>query len=51
VEGWQGIRQGVMSIGEKKIEFKEWLKEIKDEKRPSAWKKFWKREDGIRNIL
>ncbi|CAN9121073.1 unnamed protein product [Alternaria alternata] len=51
VDGWQGIRRGVMTIEREKTEFQKWLKEIKGKKWPLAWERFWKREDGIENIL
>jgi hypothetical protein len=44
IEGWGGVKDGVITIGSEKIVFKEWLKDLKDVKWPNAWKAFWAKE-------
>ena len=41
IEGWKGIKNGVMTIGNEKIAFKEWLRAIKEERWVQAWDEFW----------
>lgn len=41
VEGWKGIKGGVMTIGEEKTVFMDWLKELKEVTWKEAWTKFW----------
>ena len=41
VEGWGGLRSGVLRLGGEEVPFREWLDEIKDKKWPEAWAKFW----------
>lgn len=46
VEGWKGITNGVMVLErEDGVEFKEWLRVLKEEKWPAAWEAFWMREE------
>ena len=45
IEGWKGIKNGTMYIGEEEIRFKDWLKELKDVKWKQVWDKFWTTED------
>ncbi|KAI9684627.1 MAG: hypothetical protein M1820_010873 [Bogoriella megaspora] len=42
VEGWQGIKNGVMTIGGEKVEFREWLRQVKEERWVDVWREFWK---------
>jgi hypothetical protein len=44
VEGWKGVKNGVMRIGTERIPFRDWLQELKDEKWPGAWNSFWRDE-------
>ncbi|ORY68464.1 uncharacterized protein BCR38DRAFT_481950 [Pseudomassariella vexata] len=46
IEGWGGVNNGVITMGEEKISFKDWLKELKDVRWPNAWKAFWAEELG-----
>lgn len=50
VPGWKGIKDGVMTIDEEKINFKEWLKELKEKKWPMAWENFYLRGTGVDSI-
>lgn len=40
MEDWGGIKDGVMTVGGEKIEFKVWLQQVKKEWR-EAWEVFW----------
>ncbi|KAL9093012.1 MAG: hypothetical protein Q9165_004150 [Trypethelium subeluteriae] len=42
IEDWKGIKDGVMTIGEEKVLFKEWLGKLQEERWVQAWKDFWK---------
>ena len=42
IEGWKGVKDGVMTIGDKRIEFKVWLEELRDVTWKKAWAGFWK---------
>ena len=44
IAGWRGVKNGVIRIGEEEIEFKEWLRSLKEERWPKAWKEFWRGE-------
>jgi hypothetical protein len=44
VEGWKGVKNGIMRIGNEQISFNDWLQSLKDEKWPAAWESFWKNE-------
>ena len=48
VDGWRGVKNGVIRIGEEEIEFKEWLRSLKEERWPKAWENFWKGESFFR---
>lgn len=49
VDGWKGVRNGVMRIGDERIDFKEWLRGLRDERWPRAWEEFWTRNE-LENI-
>ncbi|QSS59361.1 hypothetical protein I7I51_08796 [Histoplasma capsulatum] len=51
VEGWKGIKDGYMTIGEEKIKFLDWLEEIRTTKWKKAWEQFWMKEDVRGDIL
>ncbi|KAK7424652.1 hypothetical protein QQZ08_008535 [Neonectria magnoliae] len=43
IEGWRGVKDGnVMLEGEEPVEFKEMLKQIRDELCKEAWEVFWR---------
>lgn len=45
LEGWRGIKDGVMRIdGEEPIKFTDWLKDLKEKKWEAAWETFWRAE-------
>ncbi|KAK1766356.1 hypothetical protein QBC33DRAFT_612002 [Phialemonium atrogriseum] len=45
LEGWRGIKDGVMRIdGEEPIRFTDWLKDLKEKKWEAAWETFWRAE-------
>jgi hypothetical protein len=42
IEGWHGVKDGkVMMEGEEPLEFKELLRQIRDELCKRAWDEFW----------
>ncbi|PGH06161.1 hypothetical protein GX51_02549 [Blastomyces parvus] len=51
VEGWKGIKDGYMTIGEEKTKFTDWLEEIRSSKWKRAWEQFWMREETQEDIL
>lgn len=54
IEGWKGIRDGVIVIEREDVEtrmpFKDWLEDLKMNRWKRAWEAFWKREDLV-NVL
>lgn len=50
VAGWKGIKSGVIRIGEDEIPVKRWIRELKEERWPKAWERFWVRESGLKDI-
>lgn len=48
IEGWRGVKDGVMRIGEEETPFKEWLRALEQERWPKAWDNFWKGENFLR---
>lgn len=51
IDGWKGVRDGTMVIGETEQTVANWIKDLKKVKWPEAWEKFWKRQDGVVDIL
>jgi hypothetical protein len=51
VEGWKGVKNGVMRIANEKIPFKDWLQALKEERWPSAWESFWKNERFLKSTM
>ncbi|KAF1970445.1 hypothetical protein BU23DRAFT_600982 [Bimuria novae-zelandiae CBS 107.79] len=46
IEGWQGVKDGEIRLeGEGPVEFKDWLRELKEVKWEEAWETFWLAED------
>jgi len=41
VEGWKGIKNGVMRFETENIRFDTWLLELKGKKWMEAWERFW----------
>ena len=50
IAGWRGIKSGILRIGEEEFPVKEWIKELKEERWPKAWERFWLRESGLKDI-
>lgn len=50
VEGWTGVSNGVLRIGDERLPFKAWLAGLKDERWPRAWETFWKNEIFLKNV-
>jgi hypothetical protein len=55
IKGWKGIKGGVMRIeGEdgkvEEIKVQDWLKELKTVRWEGAWKNFWRRLEGVKDI-
>jgi hypothetical protein len=50
IKDWRGVKNGVIRIGDEEIPFKEWLKDLQEVKWKGAWKKFWERQGGVRDI-
>lgn len=48
IDGWRGVKDGVIRIGEEKLAFKKWLQTLKDERWPKAWEDFWRGESFLR---
>ncbi|KAI9661209.1 MAG: hypothetical protein M1821_009536 [Bathelium mastoideum] len=48
VDGWRGVKNGIIRIDEGEIEFKEWLQSLKEKRWPKAWENFWKGESFLR---
>lgn len=45
-EGWKGVKDGVITVGEEKTEFDQWLKDVQERWKVS-WTDFWKTEEGV----
>ncbi|KIX01404.1 uncharacterized protein Z518_09130 [Rhinocladiella mackenziei CBS 650.93] len=42
IEGWKGIKNGVMKIdNQEPVKFKDWLEDLKNNKWKEAWERFW----------
>ena len=51
IQGWGGVKAGVMTIGEEKVPFKEWLSDVKERKWKEAWERYWKNDEFGGSIL
>jgi hypothetical protein len=51
IDGWKGVRDGVMVIGEVEQNVADWIQQLKEVKWPGAWETFWVRQDGVVDIL
>ncbi|KAI9685512.1 MAG: hypothetical protein M1822_004370 [Bathelium mastoideum] len=49
-EGWRGVKDGVIRIGEEEIAFDQWLRQVQ-QRWKVAWADFWKAEDDIFDAL
>jgi tetratricopeptide (TPR) repeat protein len=50
MKDWKGIQNGVIRIGDEKCTVKEWLRGLKQQRWPDAWKIFWTRQGGLKDI-
>lgn len=50
IHGWKGVKDGVITIGDQKVKFSDWLIDLKDKRWKEAWETFWT-EDPVRDIL
>ena len=50
IEGWRGVKDGAIRIGEEEIGFKSWLETLRTERWPKAWENFWKGESFLHTI-
>ncbi|SPO05139.1 uncharacterized protein DNG_07825 [Cephalotrichum gorgonifer] len=44
VEGWKGLKGGVLRFEDKEVPFHHWLTELKEKTWPEAWERFWSEE-------
>jgi tetratricopeptide (TPR) repeat protein len=50
MKDWRGIKNGVIRFGDKEVTVKEWLRGLKEERWQNAWKIFWTRQGGLKDI-
>ncbi|KAI4648350.1 uncharacterized protein J4E79_009972 [Alternaria viburni] len=50
MKGWKGVKNGVIRYADTEITVTEWLRVLKDERWPNAWKIFWTRQGGLKDI-
>jgi hypothetical protein len=50
IDGWNGVKSGIIRIDKERTPFKEWLSGLKDERWPQAWETFWKNERFLQNV-
>lgn len=50
IAGWNGVKNGILRIGDERVPFKDWLVGLRDERWPQAWGEFWSNEPFLRNI-
>jgi len=50
MKGWKGIKNGVVRYGDTEVTVTEWLRGLKEERWPNAWKIFWTRQGGLKDI-
>jgi hypothetical protein len=43
VDGWKGVKDGVIYFGDEKLSFRKWLTGLRDERWPQAWEAYWRR--------
>jgi hypothetical protein len=51
IEGWKGVTDGYMTIGNETTKFSDWLTDLKDKKWKEAWENFWRKEDVFQDTL
>ncbi|CAN9232776.1 unnamed protein product [Alternaria alternata] len=50
MKDWKGIKNGVIRIGNEEIAVRDWLRGLKEERWQNAWKTFWTRQGGLKDI-
>lgn len=50
IDGWKGIKNGVIRAGDLEVKVKNWLKGLKEERWPKAWENYWLQQGGLKNI-
>jgi hypothetical protein len=50
IDGWKGIKNGIIRIGDESISVKDWLKDLQEVRWKKAWERYWLRQAGLRNI-
>lgn len=50
MKGWQGIKDGVIRIGDEELAVKEWIRELKEVRWKKAWERFWLTQGGLKDI-
>jgi len=50
MKGWKGVKDSIIRYGKTEITVTEWLRGLKEERWPNAWKIFWTRQGGLKNI-
>jgi hypothetical protein len=50
IEGWKGVKDGVIRYGEASVPFKTWLADV-EKKWDEKWKEFWKGDEGLRDVF
>ncbi|KAI4644660.1 uncharacterized protein J4E78_009479 [Alternaria triticimaculans] len=50
MKGWKGVKNGVIWYADTEITVTEWLRGLKEERWPNAWKIFWTRQGGLKDI-
>jgi hypothetical protein len=50
MKDWKGIKNGVIRVGDEEIAVKDWLRGLKEERWQNAWKTFWTRQGGLKDI-
>jgi hypothetical protein len=51
VEGWKGVKNGVLRWGDEEIEFKKWRDELSEKRWKEIWGRFWEKEAIGEDIL
>jgi tetratricopeptide (TPR) repeat protein len=50
MKNWKGIKNGVIRFSDEEVTVKEWLHGLKEDRWPNAWKVFWTRQGGLKDI-
>lgn len=50
INGWKGVKEGIISVGEESFKFDDWLAGLRDKRWKEAWETFWK-EHAVEGIF